>query len=83
MWPSDPHATDQLVKFGHGQKVKFRDFEFKSDTAVLNFSFFLPSSFSFLALFFSLAGNSAGFILVGKVLRKAVRILGLDEKVGG
>ena len=33
-------------------------------------------------IFFSLAGHLVGFILVGKVLRKAFRILGLDERKG-
>ena len=42
----------------------------------------LPSFFAFLASFFSLAGHLVGFILVGKVFRKAFRILGLDERKG-
>ena len=42
----------------------------------------LPSFFAFLASFFSLAGYLVGFILVGKVFRKAFRILGLDERKG-
>ena len=36
----------------------------------------------FLPHFFSLAGHLVGFILVGKVLEKAFRILGLDERKG-
>ena len=64
-----------------------RVFGFKSDTAVLFFAFSLSSFFAFLAsFFFSLAGHLVGFTLVGKVFRKAFRILGLDErkgKVGG
>ena len=64
-----------------------RVFGFKSDTAVLFFAFSLSLFFSlFLPHFFSLAGHLVGFILVGKVFRKAFRILGLDErkgKVGG
>ena len=36
----------------------------------------------FLPHFFSLAGHLVGFILVGKVFRKAFRILGLDERKG-
>ena len=52
-------------------------FGFKSDTAVLTFTF----RFSCL-IFFSLAGHLVGFILVGKVFRKAFRILGLDERKG-
>ena len=43
----------------------------------------LPSFFAFLAsFFFSLAAHLAGFVLVGKVFRKAFRILGLDERKG-
>ena len=61
-------------------------FGFKSDTAVLTFTFRFLSSllFSlFLPLFFfSLAGHLVGFILVGRVFRKAVRILGLGERKG-
>ena len=37
--------------------------------------------FSFL-IFFSFAGHLVGFILVGKVFRKAFTILGLDERKG-
>ena len=43
---------------------------------------FLPSFFAFLASFFSLAGHLVDFILVGKVFRKAFKILGLDERKG-
>ena len=39
------------------------------------FSLFLPH-------FFSCAGHLVGFILVGKVLRKAFKILGWDERKG-
>ena len=43
----------------------------------------LPSFFTFLAsIFFSLAGHLVGFILVGRVFRKAFRILGLGERKG-
>ena len=58
---------------------------FTSDTAVLTFTFrFLSSPLFSLSLphFFSLAGHLVGFILVGNVLRKAFRILGLDERKG-
>ena len=58
---------------------------FKSDTAVLIFTFrFLSSSlFSlFLPHFFSLTGHLVGFILVGIVFRKPFRILGLGERKG-
>ena len=61
-------------------------FGFKSDTAVLTFTFRFLSSllfFAFLAsFFFSLAGHLVGFSLVGRVFRKAFRILGLDERKG-
>ena len=33
-------------------------------------------------MFFSFVGHLVGFILVGKVLKKAFRILGLDERKG-
>ena len=52
-------------------------FGFKSDTAVLTFTF----RFSCL-IFFSLAGHLVGFILVGIVFKKAFRILGLGERKG-
>ena len=61
------------------------EIELKSDTAVLTFTFrFLSSpSFSlFLPHFFSFAGHLVGFILVGKILRKAFRILEFDERKG-
>ena len=66
------------------QKAKFRD-GFKSDTAVLTFTFRFLSSplFRFSCfIFFSLAGHLVGFILVGRVFRKAFRILGLGERKG-
>ena len=50
-------------------------FGFESDRAVLTFTFLA-------SLFFSFAGHLVGFILVGKVFRKAFRILGLDERKG-
>ena len=56
-----------------------------SDTAVLTFTFHFLSSplFSlFLPHFFSLAGHFVGFVLVGRVFRKAFRILGLGERKG-
>ena len=40
----------------------------------------LSSVFAFLASFFSLSGHLVGFILVGKIFRKAFRILVLDER---
>ena len=41
-----------------------------------------PSFFSFLAHFFYFAGHLVGFILMGRVFRKAFRILGLGERKG-
>ena len=75
----------QLAKFGHAQKAKFRDFGFKRDTAVLTFTFRFLSSplfWLFLPHFFSLAGHLVGFVLVGRVFRKAFRILLLGERKG-
>ena len=60
-------------------------FGFKSDTAVLTFTFRFLSSplFTFLAsFFFSCWAFSRLIILVGKVFRKAFRILGLVERKG-
>ena len=76
----------QLAKFGHAQKAKFRDLGLKSNTAVLTFTLrFLSSPLFSLFLphfFFPLAGHLAGFILVGRVFRRAFRILGLGERKG-
>ena len=48
-----------------------------------NFAFSPPLFFRFSCLiFFSLAEHLVGFILVGKVVRKAFRILVLDERKG-
>ena len=48
-----------------------------------NFAFSRPSFFcSSCLIFFSFAGHLVGFILVGKVLRKGFRMLGLDEREG-
>ena len=64
--PSDPDAKYYMQL---AQKAKFH---------------FLSSPLfnAFLASFFPFAGHLVGFILVGKVFRKAVRILGLDERKG-
>ena len=63
-----------------------QNFGFKSDTAVLTFTFrFLSSPLFSLSLphfFFSLAGHLVGFVLVGRVFRKSFRILGLGERKG-
>ena len=50
-----------------------------------DFYFLLSPLSSFLLLlphFFSLAGDLVGFILVGKVLGKTFRILGVNERKG-
>ena len=48
-----------------------------------NFAFSPPFFFRFSCLiFFSLAGHLVGFILVGRVFRKAFRILGLGQSKG-
>ena len=62
-----------------------QNFGFKSDTAVLTFTFRFLSSLLFLLFlphFFSLAGHLVGLILVGRVSREAFRILGLGERKG-
>ena len=61
-------------------------FGFKSDTEVLTFTFRFLSSlffcFSCLIFWLLLGIMPVGFILVEKVFRKAVQILGLDERKG-
>ena len=60
-------------------------FVYKSDTAVLTFTFRFLSSplFSlFFPHFFSLAGHLVGLILLGNIFRKPLGILGLDERKG-
>ena len=61
-------------------------FGFKSDTVVLTFTLRVLSSLLFSLFlphfFFSLAGHLVGFILVGRVFRKAFSILGLGERKG-
>ena len=62
-----------------------RVFGFKSDKQswLLLSAFSPPFFFHFSCLiFFSCAGHWVGFILVGKVLRKAFKILGWDERKG-
>ena len=51
-------------------------FGFESDRAVLTFTFLA-------SLFFSFAGHLVGFILVGKVFRKAFRILAFTDESRG
>ena len=63
------------MKLRHAQKAKSPDFFFS--LSLLSYSFAFLASF-----FFAFAGYLVGFILVGKVLGKAFRILGLDERKG-
>ena len=58
--PSDSDAKYYFTKFGHVQNTKFRVFGFKSDTAVLTFTF---RKFSPLLLFRFL--DSYFFLLLG------------------
>ena len=84
MWPSDPDAKYQLAKFRHAQKAKFfGGLKVTQQSGLLLFAFSPPLFFRFSCLiFFSLAGHFVGFILVGRVFRKAFRILGLGERKG-
>ena len=68
------------------QKAKFRVFwglkvTLQSLLELFSFSPLLFFRFSCL-IFFSLAGHLVGFILVGRVFRKAFKILGLGERKG-
>ena len=73
------------MKFGYAQRAKFQD-NFWVLKVIQEFRFLLfafsPHLFIFLPHFFSFAGHLVGFILSGKVFRKALRILGLDESKG-
>ena len=76
-----------LRSSGMHRKQNFKIvFGFKSDAAVLTFTFLRsllrPLYLLFLPPFFSLAGHLVGFILVGKGFRKVFRILGLEERKG-
>ena len=51
-------------------------------SCLLLFTFSPPVFYAFLASIFSLAVHLVGFILVGNVFGKALRILGLDERKG-
>ena len=68
----------QNISSGMRRKQNFEIvFEFKSDTAVLSFTFrFLSSPL------FSFAEHLVGFISVGKVLRNAFTILRSDKRKG-
>ena len=73
--------NNQLAKFGHAQKAKYRDF--RSDTAVLNFScrFFssILSLFLPLFFFFSWAFSRLHFGLKSFWKKLFNRILGLEK----
>ena len=75
-----------LRSLGMRRKQNFKIvFGFKSDTAVMTFTFRFLSFALFLLFwphFFSLAGHLVGFVLVERVFRKAFRILGLGERKG-
>ena len=77
--------------FENIRRVKFLRIEISNDCAVIEgyrtrtllllFAFSPPLFFRFSSLIFSLlAGYLVGFILVGKVLGKTFRILGLNER---
>ena len=60
-----------------------QNFETAQQSWLLLFAFSPSLFFRFSCLiFFSLAGHLVGFILVGRVFRKAFRILGLGERKG-
>ena len=69
--PSDPDAKYLFLAW------EIQAFGFKSDRTVLTFTF----RFSCL-IFLSFAGHLVGFVLLGKVFKKALRILGLGERKG-
>ena len=71
--------TVSLLSSGMRRKQNFEIvFGFKSDTAVLAFTF----RFLYSPLFSLFLPRLVGFILVGRVFRKAFRILGLGERKG-
>ena len=65
------------------QNFEFLGLKVTQQSWLLLFAFSPPFFFRFSCLiFFSLAGHLVGFILVGRVFRKAFRILGLGERRG-
>ena len=65
------------------QNFEFLGLKVTQQFSLLLFAFSPLLLFRFFCLiFFSFAGHLVGFILVGKVFRKAFRILGLDERKG-
>jgi len=67
-----------LRSSGICRKQNFENFGVSKWHSSLNFYF----SLSLPPSFFSLAGHLVDFILVGKVFKRAFRILGLDERKG-
>ena len=65
----------------HMQNIRLQSLGMRRKQNFEIFTLLLFFCFSFL-IFFSLAGHLVGFILVGKVFRKAFRILGLGERKG-
>ena len=82
--PSDPVANISLWSSGMRRKQNLEFLGLKvTQQSWLTFRFLSSSLFSiFLPHFVSFAGHLVGFILVGKVFRKAFRILGLGERKG-
>ena len=65
------------------QNFEFLGLKVTQQSWLLLFAFSSPLFFRFSCLiFFSLAGHLVGFVLVGRVFRKAFRILGLGERKG-
>ena len=65
------------------RKQNFEGLKVTQQSWLLLFAFSPPFFFRFSSLiFFSLAGHLVGLILVGRVFRKAFRILGLGERKG-
>ena len=65
------------------QNFEFLGLKVTQQSWLLLFTFSPPLFFHFSCLiFFSLAGHFVGFVLVGRVFRKAFRILGLGERKG-
>ena len=66
-----------------GLVIQMQNISLRSLGMRRNFTFSPPLFFRFSCLiFFSLAGHLVGFVLVGRVFRKAFRILGLGERKG-
>ena len=68
----------------HGLRIQMQNISLRSlgMRRKQNFFLFSPRFSLFLFIFFSLAGHLVGFVLMGRVVRKAFRILGLGERKG-